>query len=213
MPDKKTVYRDKKLDSKNYNINDFFIENADIKDINSIMFIEKTSFAKEITEDKKVFIERLETFPEGFFILRERQSNEAAGYITCEIWNRNNPASETVLTKEHFNLSHPIKKYHNPEGDCLYIASIAISKKYRGKGLGSLLLDLALDKISLDFPKINNYILLVNSLWENAISLYKRKGFKKSNLTFDTEPGILENFFEQNGVKSKGIIMEKTIVR
>ena len=76
------------MDSKNYNINDFFIENADIKDINSIMFIEKTSFAKEITEDKKVFIERLETFPEGFFILRERQSNEAAGYITCEIWNR-----------------------------------------------------------------------------------------------------------------------------
>lgn len=201
------------MDSKNYNINDFFIENADIKDINSIMFIEKTSFAKEITEDKKVFVERLETFPEGFFILRERQSNEAAGYITGEIWNRNNPASETVLTKEHFNLSHPIKKYHNPEGDCFYIASLAISKKYRGIGLGSLLLDLALDKISLDFPKINNYILLVNSLWENAIILYKRKGFKKSNLTFDTEPGILENFFEQKGVKSKGIIMEKTIVR
>lgn len=201
------------MDSKNYNINDFFIENADIKDINSIMFIEKTSFAKEITEDKKVFVERLETFPEGFFILRERQSNEAAGYITGEIWNRNNPASEIVLTKEHFNLSHPIKKYHNPEGDCFYIASLAISKKYRGIGLGSLLLDLALDKISLDFPKINNYILLVNSLWENAIILYKRKGFKKSNLTFDTEPGILENFFEQKGVKSKGIIMEKTIVR
>lgn len=213
MPDKTTVYRDKKLDSKNYNINDFFIENADIKDINSIMFIEKTSFAKEITEDKKVFVERLETFPEGFFILRERQSNEAAGYITVEIWNRNNPASETVLTKEHFNLSHSIKKYHNPEGDCLYIASFAISKKYRGIGLGSLLLDLALDKISLDYPKINNYILLVNSLWENAIILYKRKGFKKSNLTLDTEPGILENFFEQKGVKSKGIIMEKTIVR
>ena len=201
------------MDSKNYNINDFFIENADIKDINSIMFIEKTSFAKEITEDKKVFIERLETFPEGFFILRERQSNEAAGYITCEIWNRNNPASETVLTKEHFNLSHPIKKYHNPEGDCLYIASIAISKKYRGKGLGSLLLDSALEELSFNFPKISKYILLVNSLWENAISLYEKKGFKKSNLTFDTEPGILENFFEQNGVKSKGIIMEKTIVR
>lgn len=197
------------MDSKNYNINDFFIENAGIKDINSIMLIEEASFAKEITEDEKVFIERLETFPEGFFILRENPSNEAAGYITCEIWNRNNPESKTLLTREHFNLSHSIKKYHNPEGDCLYIASIAISKKYRGKGLGNLLLDLALDKISFDFPKINNYILLVNSLWENAISLYKKNGFNKSRLLFDTAPGILENFFEQDGRKSNGIIMEK----
>lgn len=197
------------MDNKNYCLNDFFIENADINDINSIMLIEKSSFAKEITEDKKVFMERLETFPEGFFILRSKTANEAAGYITCEIWNRNNPESKTLLTKEHFNLSHSIKKYHNPEGDCLYTASIAISKKYRGKGLGNLLLDFALDKISLDFPKINNYILLVNSLWKNAITLYEKKGFKKSNLTFDTEPGILENFFEQAGIKSEGIIMEK----
>ena len=43
------------MDSKNYNINDFFIENAGIKDINSIMFIEKTSFAKEITDFAKKF--------------------------------------------------------------------------------------------------------------------------------------------------------------
>ena len=49
-------------------------------DIDAIMNIEKEAFAEEIQESKDVFLERIEIFPDGFFILEE--NNKKIGYFS-----------------------------------------------------------------------------------------------------------------------------------
>ena len=50
------------------NINNIKIRNAKIKDIEKILEIEHNSFDKNICEDRQVFIDRIETFNEGFLV-------------------------------------------------------------------------------------------------------------------------------------------------
>lgn len=50
------------------NIDNLKIRNAKIDDIEKILEIEHNSFAKNICEDKQVFIDRIETFNEGFLV-------------------------------------------------------------------------------------------------------------------------------------------------
>ena len=55
-------------------------------DIDAIMNIEKEAFAEEIQESKDVFLERIEIFPDGFFILEENNKNSP---LKKRIWVRN----------------------------------------------------------------------------------------------------------------------------
>ena len=50
------------------NINNLKIRNAKINDIEKILEIEHNSFAKNICEDRQVFIDRIETFNKGFLV-------------------------------------------------------------------------------------------------------------------------------------------------
>ena len=54
--------------------------------------------------------------------------------------------------------------------------------------------------------KIKGFLLLVNELWEAAISIYKKSGFYEIN--------IFENFFKNEEKSySNGILMQKVINR
>ena len=66
------------------NINNLKIRNAKINDIEKILEIEHNSFDKNICEDKQVFIDRIETFNDGFLVAE--YENEIIGYICSEIW-------------------------------------------------------------------------------------------------------------------------------
>ena len=98
-------------------------------DINAIMNIEKEAFAEEIQESKDVFLERIETFPEGFFILEEK--NKKIGYFSSELWNSVPQKGDSC-----FSLNHSALKNHKKEGTVLYISSIAILNDYKGNGFG-----------------------------------------------------------------------------
>ncbi|HBP10283.1 MAG TPA: N-acetyltransferase [Treponema sp.] len=165
-------------------------------DINDIMNIEKESFAEEIQENKDVFLERIETFPDGFFILEDR--NKTIGYFSSELWN-------SVPQKDDscFSLNHSALKNHKKEGTVLYISSIAILNEYKGNGLGYRFFNESVDKIIKLFPQIKEIVLLVNEIWIVALHIYKKCGF--------IEYGRIQNFFSSNGVKSDGILMRKTV--
>ena len=99
-------------------------------DILDIMKIERSAFIPAVQENQKTFEERLEVFPEGFFVLADNSEKtvfengkaEIAGYFTSEIW-RSLPESDEI-----FALGHSAKKNHDINGSVLYFSSFALSR-------------------------------------------------------------------------------------
>ncbi len=82
------------------------LRNATVKDIDSIMQVEKDSFIPEIQESEQTFLNRIKTFPSGFVVFEspaQAESNskspasdsncgiksaQIAGYLCSEKWNQ-----------------------------------------------------------------------------------------------------------------------------
>ncbi len=167
-------------------------------DINAIMNIEKEAFAEEIQENKDVFLERIESFSDGFFILEDK--NKAIGYFSSELWNSVPQNGDSC-----FSLNHSALKNHKKEGAVLYVSSVAILNEYKGNGLGYRFFSESVEKIIKSFPQIKEVVLLVNEIWIPALHIYKKCGF--------IEYGRIQNFFSSDGIKSDGILMQKTVER
>ena len=165
-------------------------------DINSIMNIEKDAFSVEIQEDKNVFLERIEVFPDGFFILEDK--NNVIGYFSSELWNSVPKEGDSC-----FSLNHSALENHKKKGTVLYVSSIAILNGYKGNGLGYRFFTESINKIVKVFPQIKEIVLLVNEIWTPALHIYKRCGF--------IEYGRMQNFFSTAKIKSDGILMRKTV--
>lgn len=99
------------------------------QDISAITKIDLSAFSNLVCEDEEIILERIKIFPEGFRIMEI--DNEAAGYISSEIWDR-----VAVIDRALFALNHSIEKQHNPSGTELYITSMGILPEHKGKGVG-----------------------------------------------------------------------------
>ncbi|MCR4626340.1 MAG: GNAT family N-acetyltransferase [Treponema sp.] len=82
------------------------LRNATVKDIDSIMQVEKDSFIPEIQESEQTFLNRIKTFPSGFVVFESpaqaksnskspasdsncgTKSAQIAGYLCSEKWNQ-----------------------------------------------------------------------------------------------------------------------------
>ncbi|MDO5773065.1 MAG: GNAT family N-acetyltransferase [Spirochaetales bacterium] len=174
------------------------LRKATKSDIDDIMNIEKEAFAEGIQESKDIFLERIETFSEGFFILEE--NNKKIGYFSSELWNSVPQKGDSC-----FSLNHSALKNHKKEGAVLYISSIAILNEYKGNGLGYRFFNKSVEKIIKSFPQIKEIVLLVNEIWIPALHIYKKCGF--------IEYGRIQKFFSSNETKTDGILMRKTVER
>lgn len=58
------------------------------------------------------------------------------------------------------------------------ISHLCIDPRYQGKGYAKLLLDYLIQYVSSNHNEIEYLQLIVGSVWKNAISLYKKLGFK-----------------------------------
>ena len=181
------------------NINNIKIRNAKIKDIEKILEIEHNSFDKNICEDRKVFIDRIETFNKGFLVAE--YENEIIGYICSEIWLYNENLEESS-----FLLNHSIKKSHKATGDELYISSFAISPKARKYGIGKILFNYLTDNVDKLVINPKSLLLVVAENWISARNIYIKKGFH--------EVCKLKDFFDYNNIepfKADGIVMRKLL--
>ncbi len=147
------------------------IRKATVNDIEHIMDIEHESFCENVYEDLKVFKDRITTFPDGFLILEVEGS--ICGYISSEIWSYAENIHEDM-----FNLNHSINNVHDATGSELYISSIGILKKYRGKGYGKLLFSELSRKITESY-NISSLILIVSVQWIAAKRIYENNGFRE----------------------------------
>lgn len=174
------------------------IRPASKKDIKAIMAIEECSFIPQIQETKTTFLERIEAFSEGFLILENEKTNEIVGYFASELW------AHYPENNNCFSLDHSAKNSHDNNGSILYISSFAILPSYRSKGTGKAFFNSAINKILAE-RKIKAITLIVNTIWENAINIYKKNGF-------ETIKTIKDFFPAENGKKTDALYMKKELL-
>ncbi|WMW23476.1 N-acetyltransferase [Methanolobus mangrovi] len=145
-----------------------------------------------MAECRDVFLDRMKVFPEGFLVMEI--DREIAGYISSEMWEY----SENIDT-DRFCLNHTIREVHIRGGSELYISSIGILKKYRGKGYGKMLFSELVEQIRSKY-KITSIILIVSVNWDAARKIYENNGF--------LEIQRINGFFEDDE-NSDAIVMRK----
>lgn len=196
------------------------VRTATIDDIDVIMQIEKSSFVPLIQEEKSVFLERINACPQLFLIFYDDNENndneEIVGYLSAELLS-DIPCDACQIKLGHSPVAMKSLFINN---DCnkakskafyIYISSFAIFPQKKGKGTGKMCWNCAVDYFETvrfsDFNiKIKGFLLLVNELWEAALSIYKKSGFSEIN--------IFENFFKNEEKSySNGILMQKVINR
>lgn len=174
------------------------LRNATENDIKDIMQIENASFNENICEKEEHFLERIQVFSDGFYVM-EKDEN-IVGYISTEIWTY-----EEKVSHKSFSLGHSIKNSHHPEGNELYISSMGVLPNYRGQGLGKILFQQVTNRIICEKGHVTSLILIVSEKWENAIKIYLENGFK--------EISIIDDFFiDKNHATEKGMVMRKYLV-
>lgn len=164
---------------------------ANKNDIETIMHIECASFAKDICESEETFLKRIDIAP-SYFIVFEKDA-KIVGYLCAEKWETL-PTGVTV-----FQLNHDITKTHRPNGNILYISSFAVLPCARGHGNGKHFFESALNFFLENDKTISTFALIVNELWQNALSIYKSFGFIIKE--------IFPNFFLQNQNYSRALFM------
>lgn len=166
-------------------------------DIEDIMLIERASFPLEICEKRDVFLERIEFFSEGFFLME--YNKKVVGYLSSEIWEYKKDIDE-----QDFMLGHSIKKAHNINGTELYISSMGILPNFRGKELGKLMFQQFSQHILATNRNLRTKVLIVCENWRNARKIYKNNGFQ--------EILVLKGFFKSDKREAygeNGIVMRK----
>jgi len=153
-------------------LQDILVRSATVNDIAHIMDIEHESFCENVHEDITVFRDRITTFPDGFLVLEV--AGHVCGYISSEIWNY----SENVR-EDMFYLGHSITSVHDATGSELYVSSIGILKKYRGKGYGKVLFSELSSKVTEKY-NISSMILIVSVQWMPAKKIYESDGFRET---------------------------------
>lgn len=174
------------LPIKNVNL---YFDCARPADIDAIMQIENACFAPHIRETKETFLERINVFTDGFYLLRQAQDNKVVGYICTEIWERevdnlcktcakvNAHKVDSTWARDDFVLGHSISTKHSNNGSNLYISSIALLPTLRGLGAGRAFFSAVIAQIAKNYPNIKNFVLLVCEEWMAARSIYQKEGF------------------------------------
>lgn len=174
-------------------LNNIDLRNACSADIDAVLAVEREAFIPEINESRSVFLERMNVFPEGFFVLLDEGG--VCGYFCCEIWK------DVPRGKPSFVLGHSAAASHSYEGGVLYVSSVALLKKCRGRGLGKRMFAECILRILQKFPGVRECVLLVCEKWGAARRIYEDMSF--------CEYGRLEEFFPSgDGGFDCGILMK-----
>jgi len=134
-------------------IGDYTIRNCVSEDIPGVIKVNMATLPEHYSD--YFYYEILNEFPRTFLVA---EMGETVGYIMCRI-------EHGLSLMRRFGLA---KKGH--------IISIATVEQHRGKGIGTMLLQCAMDEMRKDGCK--ETFLEVRTTNEEAIRLYKKLGFQ-----------------------------------
>lgn len=141
--------------------NNVLIRNAREQDIPAVLEIDTEAFSPYGTaEELETFQKRLTAFPDGFIILVTE--HEVAAYGCSEKWS----------TEREPGLDEDPSVTHERDGRVFCITSMAVKKKFQGRGYSLLVLD---KLIEIAHNHGCRKIILETS---HAQELYQKRGFK-----------------------------------
>jgi len=134
------------------------------------------------------------------FLLEDALDNQKKLLSVTYLWFNENNEILTYITllNDRINL---VEKLHNKFKNqgvhykslpALKIGRLCVSEKYKKKGLGSLLINFAIDKASLIFNNASGCRFLTVDAKDDSVQFYKKQGFrilKKNVMYYD----VLEN--------------------
>ena len=162
------------------------------------MDLERQGFAAGHQEQRAAYAQRIATFPQGS--LMAWLGVDCVGCVFTEIW-RFQPQPDAAL----FTLGHDIRERHDPVlGTELYISSMTLTPKVRGRGLGAPLLLGCLARVADAYAGLTSALLLVNATWAPARRIYTGAGF--------VQVAGFDGFFCADGqAPADGIVMRRPI--
>ncbi len=135
-------------------VGEYMIRRCEYKDLIHVMEINLTSLSEHYSE--YFFEELLKEFPEAFLVAE--LNNSIVGYIMCKL----------EYGFSNFRKLGFVKKGH--------VVSIAVLKEHRGKGLGTALMQEAINAmISKDCDEVYLEVRVSN---EQAIRVYEKLGLE-----------------------------------
>jgi len=158
------------------------IRNIKRCEIEQVMRVENETWEEGTRASIDKFISRFDIFPIGIFGVYE--NNKLIGVSTSEIIKSLDISSWEQATDNGYIVAS-----HDSNGKHLYVVSVGVSKYYRGKGAGSLL--------------INAQKKLIEQLNLESLVLGARvPGFSKSKLNIEEYVKIDSEikFYEKNGL-------------
>lgn len=178
------------------------------KFLDGVMEVENSAWPPELTGERSKFESRMEVFPRGFIVAFK--NGEIKGFTTSQIVSYD---PDTKKTWDELTDNGTLRGTHNPNGDSLYVSSVAVGKDAQGKGLGGDLVDaqkvmvkeLGLKRLFLgaripgydEYCKANgdisveNYLDLKNEKGEPIdpeIRFYSRQGLHPAKIIPEFEP-------------------------
>jgi len=159
-----------------------------IKDLcNELMSYQKSkSYIHSELFDSMSFETRMIPSVEGAnanFILVAKDDNEIVGYVYSNISSKETYSNE-------FATFFELDSVENDEVGCL--SQFYIKEGYRNIGIGSVLLEKAMDWLN-SFKSISDLFVFVSNGNDNALKFYQAKGFKISHQILDGFITVLRN--------------------
>lgn len=172
---------------------------ANPRDLNAIAEIETACFDAGVQEDRALYEKRIDAFRDGFLVAEDYETGQVGAYICSEIWHK-----DMALDSETLALGHDPREVHNPQGTQLYITSFGTHPDWRGRQIGTGLLQALEKRIRAKYPAVDELILIVSEKWNAAHHIYEKDGFK--------EIGRIINFFApENKPEEDAILMRKAL--
>lgn len=159
------------------------VRNASEKDIRDIYLLEKSVEGRKSASEVELY-DRLNLFPEGFFVAVSEQDH-VLGYTQSCSWN-----CSDYTTFE--NLSD-LRSRHDANGDFLYIIFLCVSEPFRRQGIGRKLLQAEID---LAQKKGMKEIHAVSK--SDTIGLYEGLGFVNNKVLPSFHDGITGNLMKKD---------------
>ncbi|MEK7523824.1 MAG: GNAT family N-acetyltransferase [Patescibacteria group bacterium] len=133
-----------------------FLKLADLDDLKRI---DDLAFPQD-AEGREIYEDRIKTFPAGCYKIT--LEGKMVGFLSSELWSEYHP---TILNRK-------ASLFHDPVGKIVFVSALGIMPGYQGKGLGSRLLKMFIQKMKND-NRTSIYLRSANK----ARPFYEKHGF------------------------------------
>jgi ribosomal protein S18 acetylase RimI-like enzyme len=135
---------------------DCLVRPATEDDLDAVLEMQQMTMAPAKRATRETLQAHLETSPETFLVLLERESERCVGYAIASVW-----AFRRSVDANHFNPNGDVRALHDRDGSEIQIAAVVVNPEVQGRGFGSFLFGRVIHACRQHYPKCRTAIMMV----------------------------------------------------